>query len=169
MPRFRLTLRRMMILIACLAMVFFVVQEFWDGSPPRFVVRGIPARMERLQPGMSWQETRDILGLETSWIWGGTDAQFRGGDGSGRGNGYGQSLTYEVRPSRIVMNTWSVWPGDPPFVPTAVYRSTAAFQLLVRSDVHPGDPNWERDTGTRLVSVIYYSDSKVLSEFPQTR
>jgi hypothetical protein len=32
---------------------------------------------------MTWEQTREILGLEQSWLLGGTGAYFGGGDGNG--------------------------------------------------------------------------------------
>ena len=55
LPRVRLTVRSMMVLIAVVALglVLVLAEEFQDGIPPRFVVRGIPKRIARLRPGMT--------------------------------------------------------------------------------------------------------------------
>jgi hypothetical protein len=66
LPRVRLTVQGMLRLMAVIAVALFVAREFWDGLPPRFVVNGIPGRIEQLRPGMTWEQTRNILGLGTS-------------------------------------------------------------------------------------------------------
>ena len=76
-PRFRFTIRRMMIFTAMVALGLVAEREFSDGSPPRFVVQGVPARINRLRPGMTREQVEVILGLERSWIWGGTSAAFQ--------------------------------------------------------------------------------------------
>ena len=48
---------------------------------------------------MTWEQTHEILGLEQTWLTGGTGAQFGGGDGSGRNMLEG----YLVRPERVVV------------------------------------------------------------------
>ncbi len=74
LPRVRFTVRGMVVLVAIAAVGFFLVQEFADGMPPRFVVRGIPGRITRLRPGMSRAEVKEILGIDRTWIRGGTSA-----------------------------------------------------------------------------------------------
>ncbi|APW61962.1 hypothetical protein BSF38_03494 [Paludisphaera borealis] len=98
-PRSRFSMRTMLLITAIFALGLFVVEEFWDGIPPRFVVRGIPARINRLRRGMTWEQTRDILGLERSWLRGGTNASLRDSEG----NGHYMYQTYNVRSPRIVM------------------------------------------------------------------
>jgi hypothetical protein len=66
LPRF--TVRNLMFITAIFAVGLFVAQEFWEGMPPRSVVRGIPARIARLEPGMTFRQVHDILGLEKSWL-----------------------------------------------------------------------------------------------------
>ena len=75
-----------------------IAEQFREGVPPRFVVHGIPQRMHRLRPGMSREQTREILGLEQTWLTGGTDARFAYGEG----NGHDQHEVYYIRPPRIV-------------------------------------------------------------------
>ncbi len=83
LPLVRFTVRRLMFLVAAIAVGLALLGEFGEGLPPRFVVRGIPARIARLRPGMTWEQTHEILGLEQTWLTGGTGAQFGGGDGNG--------------------------------------------------------------------------------------
>jgi hypothetical protein len=63
-----------MIVVAAIAVALFLVVEFRDGLPPRYIVRNIPGRIKRLRPGMTRAQTYEILGLKKSWIWGGLDA-----------------------------------------------------------------------------------------------
>jgi hypothetical protein len=86
----------MIALVAVSALGLFLAREFEEGMPPRFVVRGIPARIGRLRPGMSRAEVREILGVDTSWFWGGTGAKFA----IGHGGAHWSSETYLVRPER---------------------------------------------------------------------
>ena len=74
LPRLRFSVRQLMVVVAIVAMGLFCWEEFKEGVPPRFVVRGIPGRIARLRPGMSRKETHKILGLDRSWIWGGSSA-----------------------------------------------------------------------------------------------
>jgi hypothetical protein len=66
LPRF--TVRNLMFITTIFAVGLFVAQEFWEGMPPRSVVRGIPARIARLEPGMTFRQVHDILGLEKSLL-----------------------------------------------------------------------------------------------------
>src|SRR5215471_10543732 len=81
LPRF--TVRNLMLITAMVAVGLFVAQESWEGMPPRSVVQGIPARIARLKPGMTVRQVHDILGLEKSWLKGGTDAKFLLGEENG--------------------------------------------------------------------------------------
>ena len=60
------TIRRLMLLTAVLALGCFVASEFRDGLPPRFVIRGLKGRIERLEPGMNHEQVDEILGLNRS-------------------------------------------------------------------------------------------------------
>ena len=42
------------------------------GAPPRFAIQGVPDRVNRLRPGMTREQASAILGLERSWLLGGT-------------------------------------------------------------------------------------------------
>lgn len=84
-----------MLLVALVALGLFAWQELRDGMPPRFVVRGIPARIAKLKPGMTYEEAKEILGLEKSWLRGGTSAM----SGPIEGSGLGISMNYAVRPN----------------------------------------------------------------------
>jgi hypothetical protein len=152
-----------MLITVVFALGFFVVQEFWDGMPPRFVVKGIPARFNRLRPGMTWEQTRDILGLETSWLRGGTNASFEHGEG----NGHYMHEVYNVRSPRIVMEIASV--GGGPFQPTGFYRSKAMIQVWFRTDIDSGITNWRTNKATRLVRATFSNDATVVAEMPASR
>ncbi len=125
-PRVRITVGRLMIVVAAVAVVLLIVREFQDGVPPRFVLRGIPGRIEQLQPGMSKEQTYEILGLEKSWIWGGTNATFW----SGEGNNHYIHEMFCFRPMKIVeLNPLN---GDSSKL--QIYQSAASIQLKFRRD-----------------------------------
>jgi hypothetical protein len=69
----------MMVVVAVVALGLAVVEEFQDGLPPRFVVRGIPMRIARLRPGMTVEQAHEILGLERPWLVGGIGASWEHG------------------------------------------------------------------------------------------
>src|SRR5438874_13652514 len=48
-----------------------LAREFDEGLPPRFVMRRIPGRIKRLQPGMTAAQAKEILGLKNPWFLGG--------------------------------------------------------------------------------------------------
>lgn len=153
-PRFRFTVRPMMVVVAFIALALVVAQEFRDGFPPRFVVRGIPARIGRLRSGMTPQQADEVLGLRKSWLLGGLGARPVGGWGNGRSRGMG----YEVRPSRLVYEPASV--GGGPVQATGFYRSTAMIQLVFASGFREKAP-------ARLISATYSNDGRVLAEMPR--
>lgn len=157
----RLTVRRSMIGIAVLALALATYVEFKDGLPPRSVLAAIPARIERLEPGMSFQQTSDILGLEKSWIRGGLDAQHF----MGEGNGHSQYETYLLRPWRRVTITGSVAGGPPESV--EIVQSDAMIHLAFRTDIRAGWRGWKTDPGTRLVRASFSRDRMVLAEMPE--
>lgn len=125
-PRVRITVRRLMIVVATVAVVLFFVREFQDGLPPRFVLRGVPERIERLQPGMSKEQTYEILGLKKSWIWGGTSAK----PWIGEGNNHYIHETFCIRPMRIV----ELNPPNGGSSKLQVLQSSALIQLRFRRD-----------------------------------
>jgi hypothetical protein len=158
----RFSVRRLMLLVAAIAVGLALLGEFWEGLPPRFVVRGIPARIARLRPGMTWEQTREILGLEQSWLVGGTGAYFGGGEG----NGHGMLEAYWVRPPRTVVVMSRVGGGDP--APVKTFRSTAILKLWfrIRTDPSSGTRNWRRDESTRLVRASFDGDSTTIAVMP---
>jgi hypothetical protein len=162
-PRLRVTVQSMVVAVAAIALGLFVVQEFWDGLPPRSVVRGIPGRIDRLRPGMSWEQAREVLGLEKSWIWRGTGARFA----IGEGNGHYMHEVYHVRPPRIVVRIAQVGGGNP--APVRFYQSTAVIQVWFRTDIWSGMQNWRRDKSTRLVRATFSCDSSTIAEMPRSR
>jgi hypothetical protein len=159
-PRVRITIRHMMVLVAVVAFGLAVAEEFRDGIPPRFVVRGIPKRIDRLWPGMSWEQAREILGLEQTWLTGGTGARFAVGDGNGRS----MHEVYYVRPPRLVVRMARVAGGNP--APVTVQQPTAMIQLWFRRDVRSGTKDWRRDKSTRLVRASFSVDSGTIAEMP---
>jgi hypothetical protein len=64
-----------MVFVAVVTLGLAVVEEFQDGLPPRFVVRGIPRRIARLRRGMTPEQAHEILNLERPWLLGGIGAR----------------------------------------------------------------------------------------------
>jgi hypothetical protein len=156
-PRPRLTVRGMTLLVALVALGLFVAEEMADGLPPRFVVRGIPARMARLRPGMTWRQAADILGLDRSWLRGGlNDPQW-----SGSGNRQYLCMDYFVRPNRTVMV-----PARDGGVPTAVYGSSAMIRLCFFCD-SPMD--LRTDPSARLHWAALFVDARKTWVMPGSR
>jgi hypothetical protein len=127
LPRVRFRVRRLMLLVAAIAVGLFLLREFGEGLPPRFVVRGIPARIARLRPGMTWEQTHEILGLEQSWLRGGTSAKYGGGDGGAHMMLEG----YLVRPVRVVGVMARTGGGNP--APHKTFQSTATIHVWFRT------------------------------------
>ena len=160
LPRVRFTVRRLTLLVAAVAVGLALLGEFGEGLPPRFVVRGIPARIARLRPGMTWEQTHEILGLEKTWLMGGTGAQFGGGDGNGRRILEG----YLVRPVRVVVVMARVGGGNP--APVKTFESAATIHVWFRTDNHSGGRDWRQDKSTRLIRASFSSDSTTIAVMP---
>ena len=160
LPLVRFTVRRLMFLVAAIAVGLALLGEFGEGLPPRFVVRGIPARIARLRPGMTWEQTHEILGLEQTWLTGGTGAQFGGGDGNGRNILEG----YLVRPVRVVVVMARVGGVNP--APVKTFQSAATVQVWFRTDIHSGGRTWRQDKSTRLIRASFCSDSTTIAVMP---
>ena len=161
LPRF--TVRNLMFLTAILAVGFFVAREFWEGMPPRSVVRGIPARIARLKPGMTFWQVHDILGLETSWFKGGTDAKCL----LAQEDGSVYHLVYFVRPASRVA-------GGTPHVKgittsLGVYRSQAMIEIWFDLVPSPRRDGGRRLRATRLTRVSFSSDGETIAEMPDGR
>jgi hypothetical protein len=90
----------MMVLVAVVALGLAVVEEFQDGLPPRFVLRGIPGRIARLRPGMTPAEAYETLGIRRPWLLGGMGAS---SVGEVLGHGNGRYEHYSVGASRIFL------------------------------------------------------------------
>jgi hypothetical protein len=152
--RVRVTVRAMMVLVAVVALGLAIAEEFQDGSPPRFVLRGIPGRIARLRPGMTPEQTRAILGLEQTWLTGGTSARFAHFIGNARS----KHEVYYVRPPTAVVRTVQMGGSSPTHV--TVLESTAMIQLVFRMDFAPGTQ--------RLVSASFRSGSTTVAEMPES-
>ncbi|WP_169977694.1 hypothetical protein [Tautonia rosea] len=161
LPRVRLTVRGMICLVAVVAVALFVAREFRDGLPPRFVVDGIPKRIERLRPGMTREQTREILGLETSWLRGGTDARFH----LGSAGAHRIRETYYVRSPRPVVIRASI--GGGPVGPVTIRRSKAMIQLVFATDPETGP--FQTNPSDRLVRAWFSNDSRTIAEMPGSR
>jgi hypothetical protein len=161
LPRVRLTVRMTMLIIAIVALSLFVLEEFSDGMPPRFVVRGIPSRINQLQPGMTWEEVRDVLGLQRSWVRGGTNATF----GHGEGNGHYMHEVYYVRSPRLVMGMASLSGG--PSQPTGFLQSEALIQVWFSTEMGSGFTDWRSKKTSRLIRASVSRDRTVIAEMPR--
>lgn len=161
--RVRLRLRHAMVLVAVVAIGLFAWEEFRDGFPPRFVVRGIPARIARVKPGMSYQQTMDILGLETSWLQGGSDAWKYYGSGN----------------ERLIVWVYNVGPEPTP-TPTSpgkskpkgwLFARRPILQIQVQFDLDQDNPsrNWRQLKTTRLAWARFVADDKIIAETPRRR
>jgi hypothetical protein len=67
----------MMVFVAVAALGLTVAEEFHDGLPPRFVLRDIPRRISRLQPGMTPDQAYETLNLERTWLLRGIGARWK--------------------------------------------------------------------------------------------
>lgn len=160
--RIRLTLRRSMILIALAAVGLFAWVEFREGSPPRFVMRGVPGRVARLRPGMTYRETKDILGLETSWLRGGTSARSYYGSG-GRTS---MEWVYSLRQKQLTAAEAALMKArSPGLVPHA--EPTARLVLQFDLNMGENERDWRLSPSSRLVSARFVEDGRVVAEMPR--
>ena len=132
------------------------------GSRPGLSCGAFRRRIERLRPGMTWEQTQKTLGLEQSWLTGGTGARAAPSDG----NGHYQHLVYDVRPPRIGVRMARVGGGNP--APVKILQPTAMIQLWFRTDFRSGAFNWRQDQATRLVRASFSRDSITIAEMPRS-
>jgi hypothetical protein len=157
LPRF--TVRKLMFVTAIFAVGLFVAQESWEGMPPRSVVQGIPARIGRLEPGMTFQQVHDILGLEKSWLMGGIDANCLLSEENGPFN----HAVYFVRPGSRVTGTPNV-KGISTSV--GVYRSHAMIELWFDLVPSPRRDGGRKLRTMRLSRASFSSDGETIAEMP---
>jgi hypothetical protein len=157
LPRF--TVRTLMFITAVFAVGLFVAQEFWEGMPPRSVVQGIPARIGRLKPGMAFQQVHDILGLEKSWLEGGTDAKCL----LSQETGPLYHAVYFVRPASRVAGTPNVKGIT---TSLGVYRSHAMIEMWFDLVPSPRRDGGRKLRTTRLTRVSFSSDGETIAEMP---
>jgi hypothetical protein len=163
LPRVRVTVRLMMVVVAVAALGLAIAEEFQDGLPPNFVVRGIPSRINRLRPGMSREETREILGVENSWLKGGTGAMLGGGVFST----HLAREVYNVRPSRLVFHLPRSGGGNP--TPPKKHEPRAVIEVWFSTDISPGKADWRLDKSTRLVRATFSVDSGKIADVPGSK
>jgi hypothetical protein len=152
-----------MVVVAVAALGLAIAEEFQQGLPPNFVVRGIPSRIDRLRPGMSWQETREILGVEKSWLKGGTGALL----GAGGFSAQEAHEVYNVRPSRLVIDLARAGGGNPGSA--KAHQPRAVVEVWFSTDIHPGKEDWRLHESTRLVRAVFSIDSKKVAEMPGSK
>lgn len=160
--RIRLTFRRIMLLVAVVAVGLFAWVEFRDGIPPRFVLDGVPARVARLRPGMSYQETKEILGLETSWLRGGTSASTYYGSGDRKRMDWVYALRQEQLTAAAAARMKARSPGLVPHV-----EPTARIHLGFVMDLREDEQDWRQSPSTRLASARFVADGRVVAEMPR--
>lgn len=155
LPRVRFTVRRMIVLVAFVASGFGIAREFGEGVPPRFVLRGIPDRIARLRPGMTRGQTREILGLGKSWIWGGTSAT------SGKANKMAQAWheTFYVRPLKMV-GVDHYQEGH--LSKIQEFRSAGAIHLRFRCVPGASPLGWSESD--KLSYASFYIDGRTIAE-----
>jgi hypothetical protein len=151
-----------MVLTAIFAVGLVLAQEFGEGMPPRAVVRGIPARIARLEPGMTFRQVHEILGLEQSWFKGGTDAKCL----LAEENGPRYHAVYFVRPACRVAG-----PPNVKGIPTSlgVYRSHAMIEIWFDLVASPRRDGGRQLRATRLTRVCFTSDGETIAEIPDGR
>ncbi len=160
LPRF--TVRNLMFITAIFAVGLFVAQEFWEGIPPRSVVQGIPARIARLEPGMTFEQVHDILGLEKSWLMGGTDAKIL----LAQENGPIYHLVCYVRPASRVTGTPNVKGIT---TSLGVYRSHAMIEIWFDLVASPRQDGGRKLRAIRLNRVSFSCDGETIAEMPDGR
>jgi hypothetical protein len=188
-PRPRFSVRWMMVAVALVAAGLFVEREFGEGLPPNYVLRGIPARIERLKPGMTRMQVHEILGLKKSWLEGGLSAKY----GPGRLAFRIMSESYDLRPLRWV-NRYARLGNPCPAMGSFTLQSTAVIRLQFDADlqscgiftssevfqmpppanprVTPGYP-WvvwgeREEASARLNGASFVVDNKVIAEMPDS-
>jgi hypothetical protein len=158
----RLTTRNLMFITAVFAVGLFVAQETWEGMPPRSVVQGIPARIAQLEPGMSYLEVHEILGLAKSWSGGGTDAKHFVGEDYGSFD----HTIYTVGPVYLV-------PGKPNLKGFAtsrgVSRSHAMIELWFDLVPSPKLDGGRKLRASRLTRASFSIDDVTIAEMPAGR
>lgn len=160
--RIRLTVRQILLLVAVVAIGLFAWVEFRDGIPPRFVLNGVPARVARLRPGMSYQEAKEILGLETSWLRGGTSAWSNYGSGDGKRMEWVYALRQEQLTAAEAARMKARSPG---LVPHA--EPTARIDLGFVMDLREDEQDWRQSPSTRLASARFVADGRVVAVMPK--
>jgi hypothetical protein len=149
----RFSIRGMILLVAIIAVGCFIAQEFQDGLPPRFILRRIPGRIEQLRPGMTRQQTYDLLGLKKSWIRGGIGATF----GLTQGGANRTHETFYLRPNRpFVLNHGS---GK-----ITILRS--AGMITLRFHDSPGSTPDREDKSAKLERAAFSVDGHIVAEMP---
>jgi hypothetical protein len=147
-----------MVVVAAIAVALFLVVEFKDGLPPRYIVRSIPGRIKRLRPGMTMSQTYEILGLRKSWIWGGLDAPDHGGRAGVADTIY---EVYNVRMPRTV--------GMSLRERAFTYQSSGSIRLHFHHgldwNLYAGDPEQQ----LRLMGAELWVDRRKVAEMPGSK
>jgi hypothetical protein len=156
LPRARFTVRRLMLVIAAVAVAIVVTEEFADGVPPRFVLRGIPARIGQLRRGMTKRQSYQILGIDRSWMAGGISAR----PGPINADRHRTSEIYFLRALRLV-------PTDQLGRAARVLPSSGAVILEYRFDRQstPGQDEYE---SAQLEQALFSGDGRIIAKMPSS-
>jgi hypothetical protein len=150
----------MMIAVAVIAVGLWIATEFSEGVPPKFVIRSIPARIGRLRPGMTREQVEEILGLRTSWVWGGLGTKFVAGYGM-------HHHSYEHYELRKNMPVSAVARAKGQLTAATSFRSTATIQLVYRVHMDPNATSIERQESGRLVDAKFSLNNKTVAQMPK--
>ena len=154
LPRPRFTVWRLMLVVAAIAAGLVLVGEFGEGLPPRYILRGIPARIDRLRRGMTRRQSYAILGLNQSWMTGGIGA--RPGERERRLNSIHEA--HYVRAPRIVIMNHE---GGP----LRILQSSGMIQLWYCQ--HPRSASGHLDDESdELVRASFSVDGRTIAEMP---
>ncbi|QDV35865.1 hypothetical protein [Tautonia plasticadhaerens] len=161
-PHLRVSVRALMAMVAAVAIALVTFVEFRQGIPSRSVVRGIPARFERLEYGMPRAEALAILGLDRSWLRGGISAI----RGMTFGKYHGYSESYSVRPDRIVTVDAKV-DGKPARV--QILQPTGGLHLRFDRDDPAEFSTMRTSDSDRITYASFYRDGRTLAELSRDR
>ena len=155
-PRPRFSMRWLLVFVSAVAVALGVVREFGEGLPPRFIVRDIPRRIKQLRSGMTREQVWDILGLDRSWLLGGTGPT---GEMRIQGNGYMEWGRYNVRAPRNVALDYGSG--------VQFYNeSSAMIHLTFRCD--PKTPGYMSGEYPFLDAASFCSDGQTIAEMPKS-
>jgi hypothetical protein len=156
LPRVRFTVRRLMLLVAVIAVGLVLVREFGEGCPPRYVLCGIPGRFAQLRSGMTRRQAHEILGLKKSWIRGGLGGTYCGVERWG----WMEFEEIYVRAPRVVAIKNE---GGP----SRVLTSSGMIRLEYHRDPRSTSLS-ANDESSRLARASFSVDGQTIAEMPMS-